>query len=103
VAVAKRSKPATASSSSTSRRAEMRATAFQRRIAAIIVGQPLEIGEGNVGARTLSNSGRSSASSRLLSRRCKIEIAGEEEGKDHAGNVRVAREACQIARLAFSG
>lgn len=85
------------------RRAEMRATALQCRIAAIIVGQPLEIGEGNVGRTHLVEQRPELGVVAAVEPALQDRIAGEEEGKGHAGNVRGRARACQIAQLAFSG
>ena len=79
------------------RRTEMRATALQRRIAAIIVGQPLEIGEGNVGRPHLVEQRPELGVVAAVEPALQDRIAGEQEGKGHARTVRGRAGACQLA------
>ena len=65
-------------------RAEMRAAALQRGIAAIIVGQPLEIGEGDVGCTNLVEQRPQLGVVAAVQPALQDRIAGEEKGKGHA-------------------
>ena len=65
-------------------RAEMRAAALQRGIAAIIVGQALEIGEGDVGCAYLVEQRLELGVVTAVQPALQDRIAGEKEGKGHA-------------------
>ena len=65
-------------------RAEMRAAALQRRIAAIVVCEALEIGEGDVGGADLVEQRLQLGVFAAVLTALQDGIAGEEKGKGHA-------------------
>ncbi len=65
-------------------RAEVRAAALQGGIAAIIVGQPLEIGEGDVGGAHLVEQRLELGVVAAVQPALQDQIAGEKKGKGHA-------------------
>ena len=73
------------------RRAEMRAARLQRRIAAIVVGQHLEVGEGDVGCPHAIEQRLELGVAAALQAALQDGIAGENETKGHGGTLRKRR------------